>query len=417
MKAWRPLLLLALGAALGAALTVALRETPAPVDAPALTRYRCPMHPQVIQDHPGTCPICGMKLVPVGPEGARAAASDASPVPGLATVRIDPAQQQLIGLRLADVEAGPVGGQWRTIGRVAPDETRVRRVNVKVGGYVERLFADFVGKPVRRGQPLLSLYSPELLSAQKEYLVALKMHQTLGHDPHPDAAGDELLQATRRRLLLWDVPEATLAEIERTGEPSKSLTLLSPISGVVTTKSVVEGAVLNAGDTPFEITDLSQVWVLADIYENELSRARVGLRAQLTLQAVRDEVFTGVVSFIDPVLDPKTRTARVRMTFPNPKGALRPELFGDVVFSEEAREGLRIPTDAVVRSGARTLVYVSLGDGKFEPREVDLGSSADDRVEVRRGLKVGDKVVARANFLVDSEARIKGTLQTGGAAP
>ncbi|HET6343635.1 MAG TPA: efflux RND transporter periplasmic adaptor subunit, partial [Myxococcota bacterium] len=385
--------------------------------APARPRYMCPMHPQVIQNGPGACPICGMKLVPVGAHPHEGEPHGASPVPKLATVHIDPAQQQLIGLRLAAVESGPVGGRWRTIGRVTADETRVRRINVKVGGYVEQLFADFVGKAVRRGQPLLSLYSPELLSAQNEYLVARKMHQALGQDPRPDAAGNELLGATRKRLLLWDIPETALEQIERTGEPSKSLTLYSPISGVVTAKSVVEGAVLSAGDTPFEITDLSQVWVLADVYERDLSRARLGLRAELTLQAVRHETFTGVVSFIDPVLDPKTRTARVRLTFPNPRGVLRPELFGEVTFSEAPREGLRVPADAVIRSGARTVVFVSLGDGKFEPREVELGQTAGESVEVRAGLQAGERVVVRANFLVDSESRIKATLRDAEAAP
>jgi Cu(I)/Ag(I) efflux system membrane fusion protein len=413
--------------------------------APAEARkplYQCPMHPSITADHPSDCPICGMKLVEVkGGAAERKVAfyrspmdpKQTSPVPrqdekgmdylpvyedeakgssgveGLATVQIDPARQQLIGLRTAPVTGGPVGGSWRTVGRVAVDETRVHHVNVKVEGYVEHVHVDFVGKPVRRGEPLFSLYSPELLSVQSEYLLALKTRKALGGGSLA-GSGDELVQAARERLKLWDVPESVIEELERTGKPQKTLTMVSPISGVVTKKDVVHGHKLTAGDMPYEITDLSEVWVLADVYESDLARTRVGMPATLSLQAFPGETFTGRVLFIDPVLDPKTRTAKVRIAFANPRGELRPEMFGEVTLRARAREGLRIPSDAVIDSGTRKVVFLSLGDGKFQPREVEVGASDGDHVEVVSGLEAGQQVVVRANFLVDSESRLKASL-------
>jgi Cu(I)/Ag(I) efflux system membrane fusion protein len=378
--------------------------------------YQCPMHPQVTAGHPGDCPICGMKMVVIHKGEDPAAKVVTADIPGLATVHIDSAQQQLIGLRVATVQTGLVGGTWRTIGRVVADETRVRKINVKIGGYIERLFADFVGKPVAKGHPLLSLYSPELLSAQKEYLVALHMHNALLGGA-PDATGEQLLAATRRRLELWDIPKPALEKLERTGEPSRSLTLVSPIAGVVTVKSVVEGAYLNAGDTPLEVTDLSEMWVFADVYESELERAHLGMQAMLTLQAFPGRTFKGTVSFIDPVLNPQTRTVRVRIYFHNPRGELRPEMFGEVNFTGEQHQGLRIPTDSLIRSGTRTVVFVTTGDGIFIPRQVKVGHTMGEFIEVLAGVQAGEQVVVGANFLVDSESRLEASRSTTQAAP
>ena len=406
--------------------------------------YQCPMHPSITADHPSDCPICGMKLVEVkaGGTGERAIAFYRSPmdakqtspaprkdemgmdylpvyedelkgggstVEGLATVQIDPARQQLIGLRTAPAIVGPVGGAWRTVGRVAIDETRVRHVNVKVEGFVERIYVDFVGKPVRKGEPLFAFYSPELLSLQNEYLLAVKLRSELGTGVLA-GSGDDLVQSARERLELWDVPDSVLEELARTGKPKKALTLVSPISGVVTKKDVVQGHKLAAGDMPYEITDLSEVWVLADIYESDLAKTKVGMPATLSLDAFPNQVFTGSVAFIDPILDPKTRTAKVRLAFANPRGELRPEMFGEVTLRSLAREGLRIPADAVIDSGTKKVVFVSLGDGKFQPRELELGATDGDQVEVVSGLEPGDQVVVRANFLVDSESRLKASL-------
>jgi Cu(I)/Ag(I) efflux system membrane fusion protein len=404
--------------------------------------YHCPMHPNYTSDKPGDCAICGMKLVPI--ESADAGkpehkiafyrspmnAADTSPVPkkdsmgmayvpvyedempgggevsGLIDVKIDAQRQQLIGLRTAEVTRGPISGDWRTVGRVAVDETRVRKINVKVDGFVEKLYVDFIGKPVQRGQPLFALYSPDLLAAQNDYALAVRTRAQLGDGP----AGDALVSAARKRLELWDVPRPEIARLDQGGAPLRDLTLFSPISGVVTAKTIVQGSRIAAGDTPFEITDLSQVWVLADAHESDLPRVRIGTPVTLTLDAIPDHTFRGRVSFIEPILDPRSRTAKVRLAFANPRGELRPEMFGEVVFHARPHEGLRVPADSIIDSGDRKVVFVATGEGHFQPREVKTGDAAGDLVEILSGVQAGEQVVVRASFLVDSESRLKAAL-------
>jgi Cu(I)/Ag(I) efflux system membrane fusion protein len=420
-------------------------------------RYRCPMHPSIVQDQPGECPICSMQLVagpPSSDDGGNPAKSakgkilfyrspmdpnQTSPVPrkdqmgmnylpvyeeetsgganaveGLATVSIDPARQQLIGLRTAEVKRERVGGSWRTVGRVQVDPTRVRKINVKVEGYVEKIFVDFVGKEVKRGQRLFSLYSPELLSAQNEYLLALRTRKALSSGGVLADNGDALVASSRRKLELWDVPESEIEQLERTGQASKRLTFVSPISGVVTGKNLVEGSRLAAGDTPYEISDLSAVWVMADAYEADQPKVKVGMATTLTLQAYPNRIFKGEVAFIDPLLDPKTRTAKVHIHFMNPSGELKPEMFGEVTLEGASRTGLTIPFDAVIHTGTKDVVFLDLGEGKFQPREVQLGSKQGDQVEIVQGLAEAQKVVTRANFLVDSESRLRASLAAMG---
>ena len=428
----------------------------------AKQKYQCPMHPTIVQDHPGDCPICGMKLVPIqneaggGPSAAATAAAkpagerkiafyrspmnprETSPVPrkdemgmdyvpvyndeangdasssvnGLSTVSIDAQRQQLIGLRTSPVTRGTVGGSIRTVGRIAVDQTRVKHVNVKVGGFVERIYVDFIGKPVKAGDPLFTLYSPDLVSAQNEYLLAVRTQNALSGAGSGGAAGEDLISSSRRRLKLWDVTDAEIADLERTGSAKKSITIYSPISGVVTLKTVVEGMTVEPGAMPYEITDLSTVWVLADVYESELRHVHVGDHGSLQLEAYPGRTFDGRVVFIDPTLDARTRTAKARLEFKNPTGELRPELFGNVTLEAVRREGLRIPVDAVVPTGAESVVFVAVGDGKFQPRAVQLGASDGSQVEVLSGLTEGEAVVTRANFLIDSESRLRASLAT-----
>jgi len=402
------------------------------------TQYQCPMHPSVVMPHPGSCPICGMKLVKLPAAESRKPASSAerkplmyrspmdprqtSPVPtkdsmgmdfvpvyeaevsarsevdGLAPVEIDASRQQLLGLRTALVDRGVVGGAFRTVGQVGVDETRVRQISVKVAGYVEHIFVDFVGKPVRKGQPLFALYSPEVLAAENEFLVALK------------AGATSLSASSRRKLELWNVPESELQRLEREGTASKTVTFVAPAGGIVTKKDIVEGSRLEAGAMPYEVVDLSTVWVLADVYETELRFVSAGAPASLRLSAFPGRPYEGKVLFIDPLLDPRTRTARARLAFANPSGELRPGLFGDVTIERPAREVLRLPSDAVIRGGTRDVVFVSLGAGRFEPRQVQLGEVGSEFIEVTSGVTEGEAVVTRANFLVDSESRLRASL-------
>jgi membrane fusion protein, copper/silver efflux system len=307
-----------------------------------------------------------------------------------------------------------VGASWKTVGKVAVDETNVHHVNIKVGGFVDTVYVDYVGKAVRRGERLFSIYSPDLLSVQQEYLLALRTRKALSEGGVASGAGDDLVEAARERLRLWDIPETEVERLEKSGKPTKNLTLYSPMTGVVTKKEIVMGHRLNEGDMPYEITDLSRVWVLADAYETDLSRIRLGMPATLSLQAFPNRIFKGKVIFIDPILDPKTRTAKVRIEFPNPKGELKPEMFGEVTLQTEKREGLRIPADAVIDSGSKKVVFVALGEGKLQPREVQVGPVTGDAVEVLSGLEAGEKVVTRANFLVDSESRLRASLAAMG---
>lgn len=416
-------------------------------------KYVCPMHPNIVSDHPGDCPICGMKLVqaqggPAQRKGVRKIAFYRSPmdpnvtsptprkdemgmdyvpvyedeagprggaVEGLAAVQIDPQRQQLIGLRTADVTRGPIGATWRTVGKLAVDETRVHHVNIKVAGFAEHVYVDYVGKAVQAGDPLFTIYSPDLLSVQQEYLLASRTRKALSDaGGGAGSSGDELVSAARERLRLWDIPRAEIERLEKTGKPTRTLTIHSPVSGVVTKKDVVMGHRLNEGDMPYEITDLSKIWVLADAYESDLSRIELGMTASLSLQAFPNRTFRGRVIFVDPILDAKTRTAKIRLEFPNPTGELRPEMFGEVTMQAKERQALRIPADAVVDSGTKKVVFVALPEGKFQPREVRLGAVAGDAVEVVSGLAQGERVVTRANFLVDSESRLRASLAAMG---
>ena len=417
-------------------------------------QYQCPMHPAIIRDQPRDCPICGMKLVPME---AQAAPSErkivfyrspmdpkqTSPTPrkdemgmdyvavtqddldgqgavgGLATVKIDPDRQQLIGLNTAEASLGPIGGAVRTTGRVAVDETRVHHLNVKFSGFTEHVHADFIGRSVRRGDPLFSIYSPELLAAEEEYVLALNTRTALSGAQGLVGNGEDLVAASRRKLELWDVPDDDIARIEQTRKAERTLTVHSPASGVVVKKDVVPGMKIEAGAMPYEIVDLSSIWVLADVYETELRFVKVGAPATLTLKALPGKPYQGRGVFIDPYLDAKTRTAKVRLVFANPGGNIKPEMFGEVVLKTAPRKALRIPTDAVINSGTRSVVFAALGDGKFQPREVRLGVSDGNLVEVLEGLAQGEEVVTRANFLVDSESRLKASLQAlgGGTKP
>jgi len=357
-----------------------------------------PMHPAYKSDKPGIAPDCGMQLVPVYADGNEPAAT--STVSGYANVKLTSDRQQLIGVQTGMTEMRSLGRAVRTVGRVAVDETRLYKISTKFDGYIEKLYVNVTGQHIRRGQPLFSVYSPDLLSTQQEYLLALRAAKQ----------APSLLEAARQRLLLWDVTPAEIRQLERTGAARKSVTIYSPANGYVLNKIAVEGARVTPGEPLFEIANLDHVWIQADVYESELQFIRLGAPATTTLSYIPGRTWTGRVTFIAPTVDPVTRTVKVRSEFDNPDGALKPDMFGDVVIQQPAREVVVVPDSAVLQTGTRSVVFVVKGDGTFEPREVSVGAKTEQVYEVRSGLAAGEKVVTQANFLIDSESRLKAAL-------
>lgn len=357
--------------------------------------YTCPMHPSVQSDREGQCPICAMDLTPVT-KGEVASG----------VIQIDSERQQRIGVRIGEVERRNLTTVVRAVGTTAFDESRVRDVTLKLGGWVERLHVDETGQPVRRGQTMLELYSPELLAAQKDFLIALRSSQLAKSTAAPGRA-DYLVRAARERLRLWGVSDEEIERLAANGEPRDRIPLTSPYSGFVVEKNVVEGASVMAGQQVFRIADLARIWVEADVYEQDLPSIQVGQVATITLPSVRGRSWQGQISYIYPWLDPATRTAKIRIELDNPGLELKPEMYADVELRVEKGETLVVPDDAVVQTGPRQLVFLDLGDGRFRPKEVSVGPRNGDWVEITDGLKEGDRIVVSANFLVAAESRIR----------
>lgn len=354
------------------------------------------MNPTHKFDKAGKAPD-GMDLVPVYAESTTPAVSNVS---GYANVKLTSDRQQLIGVQTGMTEMRTLGPSVRTIGRVALDETRLYKISTKFDGYIDKLYVNVTGQEIRKGQPLFSVYSPDLLATQQDYLLAMRAA----------TQAPSLLAAARQRLLLWDVTPSEIRELERTRVARKSITIYSPAGGYVMNKIAVAGARVTAGDPLFEIANLNRVWMEADVYESELPFITLGAAATATLSYVPGRTWTGRVTFIAPIVDPLTRTVKVRSEFDNADGALKPDMFGDVVIQQPAREVVVVPDSAVLQTGTRSVVFLVKSDGTFEPREVSVGTKSDQFYEVRSGLAAGQKVVTQANFLIDSESRLKAAL-------
>ena len=368
-------------------------------------------------DKPGKSPFMDMDLVPVYEDGSTGETKEHA-VSGYVGVNVSSDRQQAIGVRLGKAEVRDLTKTIRTVGRVTFDETLNHQIHAKFEGFVERLYVDFTGKPVRKGQPLLSIYSPELLATEQEYLLASRARRQFQGSSNPDLArgGVDLLDSARQRLLLWDISPGQIAELERTGKPEKALTLYSPVDGFVMSKNAVQGARVMPADTLFEIAGISDVWVQADIYESEAPFVALKQTARMSLSYFPGRVWTGKVAFIAPVLDEKTRTVKVRIEFQNPDGALKPEMYADVTLEKPLGRVLTVPDGAVLSTGTRAIVFVAKGEGRFEPRVVQTGAKVDGYYEIREGIAAGDDVVTQANFLIDSESRLKAAL-AGMSAP
>jgi RND family efflux transporter MFP subunit len=362
-----------------------------------------PMDPGYVRDQPGKAP-CGMDLVPVYEDEPGAAAQEGA-------IAVDPRLLQSMGVRTAKAEIKEISRTIRAVGQVAYDERRLTVVTTKLPGWVERLFVKAAGDPIRRGQALLSLYSPELVATQDEYLLALKNKKAMEKSGVPEfqAGARRLAAAARQRLKYWDISDSQIAELERTGEAKRTLTLASPAGGIVIKRQVTEGQMVQAGMPLMEVADLSSVWVEADIYEYELPWVKVGQQAHMTLTYLPGETFHGQVQYIYPFLKEATRTARVRLVFPNKGLRLKPDMFAQVDIVSPAKEpAVVIPGEAVLDTGEKQHVFLALGQGRFEPRQVKVGVRGDDgQVQVLSGLKGGEEVVTSAQFLLDSESRFR----------
>ncbi|MCL4245536.1 MAG: efflux RND transporter periplasmic adaptor subunit [Candidatus Dadabacteria bacterium] len=412
--------------------------------------WTCAMHPSVKMKEPGTCPICAMELIPVtkksGPEteppsgsteketSAESASSSEMgtmdhskhgigvPAPGTgegqssSRFTVSPERQQMIGVRTEPVETRRMEKTIRTVGRVTLDETKTEQIHTKFSGWIDKLYVDYTLEHVKKGDPLFSIYSPELVSTQEEYLLALRSKEILSDSEFSDISGgaNSLLAATEKRLRLWDISGSQIRELAETGKVKDGLVIYSPVSGVVTEKNVFENMYVEPGTNLYTITDHSDVWVEVDIYENEIPLVKEGDQAVMTLRSLPGEEFRGVVTFIPPHLDMKTRTVKARLEFPNPDLKLLPEMYADVEIDIPLGEQLAVPVSAVISTGTDDLVFVDKGGGKMEIRKVGIGRKAGGYYEVLKGLKEGESVVSRANFLIDSESKIQAAVATWG---
>jgi membrane fusion protein, copper/silver efflux system len=371
----------------------------APGDPDAIAFWTCPMHPSVKAQEAGRCPLCNMDLVPVS-QGEVASG----------VVIVDAARRQSIGVKTAAVVRRPLSGTLSAVGRVTFDETRLTDVTTKVGGFIEELYVDETGQPVRRGQPLFTLYSPDLYAAQQELLTALASQRAADGTSAPDRA-DYLVRAARERLRLWDLSAAQIDRLAETGQAVERLPILSPASGHVVEKNVVAGSAVQPGMKLYRIAGLDRVWVEAEVYESELAAVAVGQTAAVTLPYLPGKSFHGRVAFVYPYLDGEARTGRVRIELANPDGALKPDMYANVELATRAGDRLAVPESAILHTGRRSFVFVDLGEGRLKPQRVETGVEQGEWVEILSGVEEGDTIVTSGNFLVAAESRLRSAIE------
>ena len=428
LKLFALLVLLAATFAGGYVMRASKRSAPAAGQRRVLY-YIDPMHPAYTSDKPGVAPDCGMQLEPVyadggearqSAEGAAAAAPSHQPLApssGSATIHIAPERQQLIGVTFATVEQGSSSRSIRSLGKVTIDETRVAHVHTRIEGWIEKVFVDFTGDVVTAGQPMLTIYSPEMLASQQELLLARRARDLMQANPLASAAehGESLFEAAKRRLQLWDLSDDQVQQVLGTGEPIRSITVHAPMGGFVTERKAFPNQKVTPDSDLYTITDLSRIWIMADVFESDITAIKVGDPAYVIFPAGGPPSISAKVNYIQPQVDPMTRTLKVRLDAGNPGMRMKPDMFVNVEFGIPAVSQLTVPAEAVLDTGDRQTVFVDLGDGYLEPRQVVVGQRLGDRVTITRGLTAGERVVASGTFLVDSESQLKAAASGMGA--
>ncbi|HEX7807995.1 MAG TPA: efflux RND transporter periplasmic adaptor subunit [Thermoanaerobaculia bacterium] len=367
--------------------------------------YTCPMHPSIVSDKPGSCPICGMALVKRAGNAATSTTEHS-----LHAVSLSPEQRVTANVSTVHVALDTHTGELVTTGRVTFDERRLAQITAYTTGRIEKLYANFTGDTVRRGETVATIYSPDVFSTQQEYLLAIQNRQRMRRAGFDSArsASEDLVESTKRRLMLFGMTTAQIAQLERTSKPIFATNVVAPVSGIVTKKLAVEQQYVEQGQPLLEVADLAQVWVEADVYEQQLPDVKLGQAVELTSAAVPGKTFTGKVGFIQPVLTGATRTARVRVEMPNPGLTLKPDMYVNVrIIGEPAAPHIMVPASAVVDRGQAKFVWVETTPGTYEPREVQTGQRHGEAIVVVSGLHAGDNVVVQGGFLLDSEAQLR----------
>ncbi|MBE2889550.1 efflux RND transporter periplasmic adaptor subunit [Geobacter anodireducens] len=374
--------------------------------AEAKVEYTCPMHPFIIKDKPGSCPICGMDLV----KKVAGTGADAKELEKLAQVAVPTTQMVMANVATQPVTAKSLQKEITATGIVAYDQRRQAKVTAWVAGRIDRLNVNAVGDFVSRGRPVAELYSPDLVSAQQEYLLALKSRDRLKDSPIASISqgGQGLVASARQRLLLMGVKEQQIAGLEKAGQPNIKLPVYTPLSGVVIEKIAIEGQYVNMGDPLFTIADLSTVWVEAEIYESDVSFVKVGQRVEVTTASWPGRTFSGRISLVYPFLDPKTRTIKARIELSNPGLKLKPDMFVNAAIKMPLGTAVVVPVAAVMDTGTRQVVWVQVKEGTFEPRDVKVGARVGDEVQLLSGLKAGEVIACSGAYLIDSESQLRG---------
>jgi RND family efflux transporter MFP subunit len=366
-----------------------------------------PMHPAYKANKPGIAPDCGMELVPKYADeeaGTKAMA--------VGTVKISPDKQQLIGVRTATVKREPLIRTVRTTGQLTADETKIEHVHVKINGYIDQVYVDYVGQLVKKGQPLFTVYSPDLVATQEEYLIAKRGDKTLSNSEFKEVSqgAQSLLDSARRRLKLWDISDEQIRKLDQSGEVSRTMTFYSPVSGFVMDRKAFPQTAITPEMDLYQITDLSKIWLNADVYEYEVPFVKVGQTVDMQLSYYAGKTYTGQITYIYPTVDPVARTVKVRIEVPNPNFELKPQMFANVELKINYGTKILVPQEAVMDSGDKQYVFLVHDEGTFEPRTIEMGPKLDGKVVVLSGLEPGDTIVTSGNFLVDSESRLKSAM-------